>query len=160
MESTLPKLDTCQPNPNKSYTQQYQKRRILSWGYLMLPSDDKLFKPVMKTRTATEDGEDMAGDFFRSLVADIKENLETVDYNVPLDKSTIDWDDFNNATECHICEGIEGPLDKDRVRDHDHTTGKYRGAVHNKCNMHYRLPNFTRVFFLVRRRVLCMKFDS
>jgi FtsZ-binding cell division protein ZapB len=26
-------------------------------------------------------------------------------------------------------------LGEDRVRDHDHLAGKYRGAAHNKCNL-------------------------
>mgnify|MGYP001793607878 CR=1 FL=1 len=141
MEAKLTKLDTCQPNPNKSYTQQYQKHDIISWGYCMVPSDDDLFEPVMRRRTAEDEEEDMDEDYLKSLGATIKQNLNTVNYNVPLDKKTIDWVDYNNATECHICEGMEGPLDEDRVMDHDHTTGKYSGSAHNKCNMVYRLSN-------------------
>lgn len=75
MKAILEKLDTCHPNPDKSYTQQYQNHKILSWSYLMVPSDDKLFKRVMRTRTATEEVEDVAGDFLKSLVADIKRTL-------------------------------------------------------------------------------------
>eukprot|EP01044_Picomonas_judraskeda_P046439 COSAG03_NODE_25918_length_262_cov_1.276074_1_plen_80_part_00 len=41
-------------------------------------------------------------------------------------------------------------LGKDKVRDHDHLTGKYRGAAHNSCNLeegkkrtrHYTIPVF------------------
>jgi hypothetical protein len=41
---------------------------------------------------------------------------------------------FQNAINCHIC-GFE--LGADRVRDHCHLTGKYRGAAHNECNLNY-----------------------
>ena len=34
-----------------------------------------------------------------------------------------------------VCWLCENPLDNDKVRDHDHLTGKYRGAAHNKCNL-------------------------
>ena len=35
----------------------------------------------------------------------------------------------------------------DKVRDHCHFTGRYRGAAHNLCNLKYRKPNFTPVVF-------------
>ena len=52
--------------------------------------------------------------------------------------------DFNTATRCWICKG---ELGTDKVRDHCHYTGKYRGAAHNKCNLEYRKPPFTPVVF-------------
>ena len=44
--------------------------------------------------------------------------------------------DFNNATECYICQ--QAIVDK--VRDHDHFTGLYLGAACNSCNLARRLP--------------------
>jgi len=38
---------------------------------------------------------------------------------------------FNNATHCNICEK---ELGGDRVRDHCHISGKFRGAAHGVCN--------------------------
>ena len=50
------------------------------------------------------------------------------------------WNDttakhFDEATDCYICDL---PLGADRVRDHDHLTGEYRGAAHNECNLKFR----------------------
>ena len=39
---------------------------------------------------------------------------------------------FTEAKACHICHG---ELKSDRVRDHDHQTGKFIGAAHNVCNL-------------------------
>ena len=43
---------------------------------------------------------------------------------------------FECAQVCHICQR---PLADDRVRDHCHFTGSYRGAAHSICNLQYRL---------------------
>ena len=65
--------------------------------------------------------------------------------------------EFRNSTTCHICEGdILQPIhhchrenettcnlcidpDNYAVRDHCHTSGRYRGSAHNKCNLNYRI---------------------
>ncbi|XP_073845092.1 uncharacterized protein [Musca autumnalis] len=51
---------------------------------------------------------------------------------------------FKTSINCHICDE---PLEGDRVRDHCHLTGKYRGAVHNQCNLKYQVPKFIPIFF-------------
>ena len=51
---------------------------------------------------------------------------------------------FNKSTNCWICNGLLG---EDRVRDHCHFTGKFRGAAHNICNLKFKKPKFTPVFF-------------
>ena len=51
---------------------------------------------------------------------------------------------FAAATECHICQKY---FTEDNVRDHCHITGKYRGAVHNKCNRTFRLTDKIPVIF-------------
>ena len=46
-----------------------------------------------------------------------------------------DEKDHQNATHCWICqEQIVGDANLDKVRDHCHFTGKYRGAAHKTCN--------------------------
>ena len=42
------------------------------------------------------------------------------------------WNFKNPTGTCHFCKK---PCGDDRVRDHDHITGKYRGRAHNKCNL-------------------------
>ena len=43
---------------------------------------------------------------------------------------------INHTITCHICTK---PLEDDKVRDHCHITGNYRGAAHNECNLLYRI---------------------
>ena len=44
---------------------------------------------------------------------------------------------YNNSHICWICKQ---ELNTDKVRDHCHVTGKFRGAAHNKCNLKLRIP--------------------
>ena len=51
---------------------------------------------------------------------------------------------YEKATRCHICEA---ELNGDKVLDHDHLTGRYRGAAHNECNLNYKMPKHIPVIF-------------
>ena len=54
---------------------------------------------------------------------------------------------FNSATECYICKK-EFSCANDKVRDHCHLTGKYRGPAHNNCNLNLKEKvNFIPIFF-------------
>ena len=55
-----------------------------------------------------------------------------------------DKTEYDNSTLCHICNE---ELGKDRVRDHCHLSDKFRGAVHEICNLKYKVPKFFPVVF-------------
>ena len=46
---------------------------------------------------------------------------------------------------CHICKKEFN--NDNKVRDHCHYTGKYRGAAHNKCNLNYKILKESPVVF-------------
>ena len=53
-----------------------------------------------------------------------------------------------NAKYCHICKKVFGKKKNNiKVRDHDHYTGKYRGAAHLICNLRYSTQIDIPVFF-------------
>ena len=55
-------------------------------------------------------------------------------------KDAIDqWITINQETCLFCAESLLVPNFKDSVRDHDHMTGKYRGAAHNECNFKLKL---------------------
>lgn len=54
--------------------------------------------------------------------------------------------DFQAATICHICQKAITDAD-DKVRDHCHLTGRFRGAAHNKCNLQYHPKRVVPVLF-------------
>ena len=55
-------------------------------------------------------------------------------------KDAIDkWITINQETCLFCAEPLLVSNFKDSVRDHDHMTGKYRGAAHNECNFKLKL---------------------
>ena len=48
------------------------------------------------------------------------------------------------AEECHICLK---EFRNRKARDHCHYTGEYRGAVHNNCNLKYKIPDHIPIVF-------------
>jgi hypothetical protein len=59
-----------------------------------------------------------------------------------------DNNDFDNAMICHICdEEFDNSNKRCKVRDHDHLTGRYRGAAHACCNINYFSNRYLPVIF-------------
>ena len=142
-ESLIKPLDNCDPDPNKSYTKKYQKHEPISFSYYILCSIDGVYKPVLRKYTQTKPEDADAMDIFiKWLEEDVKDiaNIEVKEMIFTEE----DRKHFNNASDCWICGE---KLENDRVRDHCHFTGRYRGPAHNKCNLKYRKPNNISVFF-------------
>ena len=67
-------------------------------------------------------------------------------FNKKLKMTIEDEDNYQNSQYCWICNKKINK-DKDKVRDHCHITGKYRGAAHKKCNSELRIPRKLPIIF-------------
>ena len=73
------------------------------------------------------------------------EIMEKNKINTPIIMTPKDTEDFDNATNCFLCETA---LDGDKVRDHCHYTGNYRGCAHSNCNLHFNYNHYKIPVFL------------
>ena len=151
-ESLIKPMDNCDPDPNCSYTKKYQKHEPISFCYYIecfnntlckeIFNDDtkrKQLKSYIKTKPEDPDAIDV---FIKWLEDDVKFLANITQKKMVFTKEN--EKQFNMALDCWIC-GEE--LGNDRVRDHCHYTGCYRGAAHNSCNLKYRKPESVPVFF-------------
>ena len=151
-ESLIKPLDNCDPDPNKSYTKKYQKHEPISFCYYIKCFNDTLCKEIfnddtkrkqlnsyIKTKPEDPDAIDV---FIKWLEDDVKFLANIKPKKMIFTKE--DEKQFNMASDCWICWE---ELGNDRVRDHCHYTGCYRGAAHNTCNLKYRKPESVPVFF-------------
>ena len=136
-------MSSCCPNPEGSYNYNYQKHEPSGFCFYAKGISGKRIKPIMFTKTSED--QDVAKIFVEKLT-ELTKGIYNDFYrnSKKLVMSLANQKDFINAVNCHICGH---KLGKDRVRDHCHFTGEYRGAAHNKCNLMCKKPRILPVIF-------------
>ena len=143
-ESILKPLETCKPDPNKSYTLKYNKHEPVSFVYYIKSFNESVYKSKLRSYVKeNEEDPDTIDVFINWLEEDVKIISELG--NEPMKITPEEQEQFNQASNCWICGKLLNL--QDRVRDHCHFTGRYRGAACNICNLKYRKPNNISVFF-------------
>ena len=132
------------PNPDNSYTKQYQKLIPSGFCYHIKCFDDTLHSQEPVTFVKELNDDDVAQIFINTLEKNIKEIYKKFKFSkgmiMTMHKKLV----YDNSTLCHICNE---DLGNDRVRDHCHLSGKFRGATHEVCNLNYKVPKFFPVVF-------------
>ena len=106
-EAITEKIDSCQRNDNKSYTEAYQNHRDCGYGYKVVCCyDDKFTKEAVIYRG---DGKGSEGAVYKFLEAMLKEvryckDVIKTEFNKPLKMTKDDEEKFQKAKKCHICE--------------------------------------------------------
>ena len=135
-EAITEKVQRCQPNNDKSYTEAYQKHKDCGYGYkVVCHYDDKYSKPLQIYR-----GENAVYKFMEKMLEEVKhcKNVMKKEFNMELRITKDDENKFQKAGECYICN--EQYTDKDiRVRSYCSITGKYNGSAHKNCDMKLKL---------------------
>ena len=145
LECLLRKINTCENNPNKSYTEKKATHRPSGYSLVICCSFDKSKNACNYYR-----GKDCMKIFCKDLKDQAKKiiNYEKKEMIPLTDKKK---ESYENQKICHICEKefSTDNIDKKyhKVRDHCHYTEKYRGAAHNNCNLSYKIPKEIPVVF-------------
>ena len=140
-EAVTEKISGCQPSSDSSYTTTYQSHKACSFAYKVVCCYDKAYShPLVSYR-----GEDALEVFIRELfleVESIKYDIKN-NFNKPLIMTDENEKSFQSSTACFICERRfqtnEKNPDKEKVRDHCHISGRYRGAAHRDCNLKWQI---------------------
>ena len=143
-ESLLKPLDTCKPDPNKSYTHKYNKHEPLSFVYYIKSFNESVYKSTLRKYVKENEEDPNTIDVFINW---LEEDVKIISKlgNEPMKITPEEEEQFKQASNCWICGKLLNIVD--RVRDHCHYTGRYRGAAHNLCNLKYSKPNNISVFF-------------
>ena len=147
-EALIEEMHNCDPNPQNSYTKKYQKHEPISFSYYIRSFDDNVYKSKLRKYT----GEDAMEKFVEWIEEDVKEIANIPDVEMIFGPDELNQ--FNSATKCWICnEEFDDTADEkgyrknEKVKDHCHYTGRFRGAAHNSCNLKYKKPKFIPVVF-------------
>ena len=136
------KQQSCQNNPNDSYTERKAIHEACGYSIDLVSSFDS-----KQDKHSYYRGRDCSKRFCEDLKKHVIKiiNFKEKDM-IPLTDEEIIY--YEKQKLCHICKK-EFCYDKNeknkfklyqKVRDHCHYTGKLRGAAHSICNLRYKVP--------------------
>ena len=119
----------------------YQEHYPNSIGAKLVCIDDRFTLP-----TIIFEGKDCINKFIRWVLNKQKWTKQIIKqyFNKRLIMTNEDEEIYNESQICWICKEKSNT---DKVRDHCHVTGKFRGAAHNKCNLKSRIPRKLQIIF-------------
>ena len=116
------KIDKC-THKTKIITEQ----QAFAYGFVMVDRYGKVVESLSYI------GDDAAEHFVQTLLEVTEKYREYVhNTNIPLKETPEMLAAYENATTCYMCDK---PFCFDKVKDHDHLSGEYLGAAHNRCNL-------------------------
>ena len=112
------------------HTIKYEEHIPNSIGAKLVCIDDRFTLPSIIFK-----GKDCINKFITWILDKQKQTKQIIKqyFNKRLIMASEDEEIYNNSQICWICKQ---ELNMDKVKDHCHIAGKFRGAAHNKCNIY------------------------
>ena len=128
---------------NGSYTEKYQDHIPCSFTYKVACVDNKFSKKVVLYREKNS-----AYRFIKTILEeyDYCNKIITKHFNKNLIMSAEEEERFQLTNSYWVCDKLFDVGD-DKVRNHCHITGKYRGTAHWSCNVNLKLSKKILVIF-------------
>ncbi|XP_025159353.1 uncharacterized protein LOC112589602 [Harpegnathos saltator] len=121
------------PREEQTSSYAYQHHSVFSIAYYVRCSYDESLSAYRCRRDR-----DCISWFVKELEELAHRVKDILSANVPMETlSKEQWETFQNAMLCHVCEKSFAK-DDTRVPDHCHLTGRYRGPAHSNCNLNYQ----------------------
>ena len=140
-ESILVPIQGAPNDSNTSSTRGVNIHKPSGWCVYSTFSYGTVTKPLMQYR-----GKDCVKKFCEHVISEVK-RLYTSSPELPMAPLTKEQiKKHKRATKCHICFKPYTENDE-KVRDHCHYTGLYRGPALSSCNLKYRIPKYVPVIF-------------
>jgi hypothetical protein len=143
------KISKCTPNPFEANTTDQTHHEVSGFTFHTVSE-------FHESKTVNYTGPDAGKVFLQRILEEEKRILKLMEVNKEMVFTAEDEATHKMAENCHICgeafmveeDGLKIPsLKGEKVRDHCHFTGKYRGPAHNGCNIQYRKVKKIPVFF-------------
>ena len=140
LECILKKLQSIQKNREKIYTEKKARHEPSGWSMFTRCSFDKRENKVNYYR-----GKDCIENLCKKLKESVTKIINRKEKEmIPV---THEENNFYNEQEvCYICKekfcmdkNDKNYINKKKVKDHCHYTGRFRGAAHSKCNLNYKV---------------------
>ena len=142
-ESLLKGVKSNNKKNSASYTEKYKSHIPCSFAYKVVCFVDRFRKPVVFYR-----GNNVIYKFIEAVLEGINYCKKVIKeyFNKSLVMYAEDEEKFRSGHKCWIFNKLFYVGDN-KVRDHDHVTGKYRGATHWSCNINFKLTKKVPVTF-------------
>ena len=124
-----------------SFTDVLSKQEPIGYSFVVLGQNDKIIHE--NSYIGKNAGEAFVGHILEQEQLWIK-NLLAVQKEMVM--SNVDVINFSQSEECYLCEKKFHKDTDLKVRDHNHSTGRYLGAACNTCNLRRRKPRTLRIF--------------
>ena len=118
-----------------SYTEKYQDHIPCSFAYKIICIDNRFTEPTITYR-----GENTADEFIKAILEEYKYYKKVMKEYFKKNLILTEEEEhlFQKSNICWICKKIINN-DEEKLRDHCHVTGKFKGAAHRNCNINFQL---------------------